>query len=127
MYICTKQTFAVNNKGRFPCNNVTCYQTWSLVALIYNNWIFYLPTAAEIEAEFELEPVMCTTTRNISEPEKLSTSMMELFSISSKCISLVSDNCTWWSCMEWCLSATQPPDECVHLYANVRDNGSTIR
>ena len=40
-------------------------QTWSLVALIYNNWIFYLPTAAEIEAEFELDPVMCTTTRNI--------------------------------------------------------------
>ena len=42
-------------------------QTWSLVALIYNNWIFYLPTAAEIEAEFELEPVMCTTTRNIGD------------------------------------------------------------
>ena len=29
--------------------------------------------------------------------------------------------------MEWCLSATQPPDECIHLYASVRDNGSTIR
>ena len=42
-------------------------KTWSLVALIYNNWIFYLPTAAEIEAEFELDPVMCSTSRNISE------------------------------------------------------------
>merc|ERR1712106_79890 len=67
--------------------------TWSLVALIYNNWIFYLPTAAEIEEGFEPDPVMCTTTRHV-----------------------VSDNCTWWSCMEWCLSATQPPDECIHLY-----------
>ena len=40
-------------------------QTWSLVALIYNNWIFYIPTADEIEAGFEMEPAMCTTTRNI--------------------------------------------------------------
>ena len=31
-----------------------------------------------------------------------------------------SNNCTWWSCMEWCLSATQPPDECIHLYTSVR-------
>ena len=36
-----------------------------MVALIYNNWIFYLPTSAELEAEFELEPVMCSTTRNV--------------------------------------------------------------
>ena len=35
------------------------------MALIYNNWIFYLPTSAELEAEFELEPVMCSTTRNV--------------------------------------------------------------
>jgi len=78
--------------------------TWSLVALIYNNWIFYLPTAAEIEEGFEPDPVMCTTTRHV-----------------------VSDNCTWWSCMEWCLSATAPPSECIHLYTNVRNNGSEIR
>ena len=37
------------------------------MALIYNNWIFYLPTSAELEAEFELEPVMCSTTRNVGE------------------------------------------------------------
>ena len=29
--------------------------------------------------------------------------------------------------MEWCLSATQPPSECIHLYTNVRNNGSEIR
>ena len=40
-------------------------QTWSLVALIYNNWIFYLPTAAEKEEGFLLDPVMCTTTRHV--------------------------------------------------------------
>ena len=45
--------------------------------------------------------------------------MMMIFTVSS--------NCTWWSCMEWCLSATQPPDQCVHLYANVRNNGTNIR
>ena len=44
---------------------VVLLQTWSLVALIYNNWIFYIPTADEIEAGFEMEPAMCTTTRNI--------------------------------------------------------------
>ena len=29
--------------------------------------------------------------------------------------------------MEWCLSATQPPDQCIHLYTNVRNNGTDIR
>ena len=29
--------------------------------------------------------------------------------------------------MEWCLSATQPPSECLHLYTNVRKNGSEVR
>ena len=26
-----------------------------------------------------------------------------------------------------CLSATQPPDQCIHLYTNVRRNGSNLR
>ena len=45
--------------------SIYIFQTWSLVALIYNNWIFYLPTAAEIEEGFEPDPVMCTTTRHV--------------------------------------------------------------
>ena len=53
--------------------------------------------------------------------------MMMLMIIMMMMILTVSSNCTWWSCMEWCLSATQPPDQCIHLYANVRNNGTNIR
>ena len=53
------------------------------MALIYNNWIFYLPTSAELEAEFELEPVMCSTTRNVGEKKtnniNISTLMCSVF------------------------------------------------
>ena len=45
--------------------NVTnkTHQVWSLVALIYNNWMIYLPTYAERDEGLLETPVMCSTTR----------------------------------------------------------------
>ena len=114
-------------------------QTWSLVALIYNNWIFYIPTADEIEAGFEMEPAMCTTTRNIGGCIALDLRVILLIAVERcKKRDRWSEDCEqvdtwqidckpWWSCMEWCLSGTAPPDECIHLYATVRSNGTNIR
>ena len=38
-------------------------QVWSMVVLIYNNWIIYLPTSAEKDEGILETPVMCSTTR----------------------------------------------------------------
>ncbi|XP_023343289.1 uncharacterized protein LOC111712793 isoform X2 [Eurytemora carolleeae] len=77
---------------------------WSMVALIYNTFMVYLPTAREKEEGLLLNPVMCQTSRYVESHE-----------------------CSWWSCMEWCLSSTQPPDSCIHVYTSVRNHGSNIR
>ena len=42
-------------------------QVWSLVALIYNNWMIYLPTYAERDEGMLKTPVMCSTTRWVGE------------------------------------------------------------
>jgi hypothetical protein len=38
-------------------------KVWSMVALIYNTFMVYIPTANEKEEGLLTEPVMCTTTR----------------------------------------------------------------
>jgi hypothetical protein len=40
------------------------FQVWSMVALIYNTFMVYIPTANEKEEGLLREPVMCTTTRS---------------------------------------------------------------
>jgi len=96
----------------YPRESLVCFflfivelaAVWSMVALIYNTFTVYLPTAAEREEGLLETPVMCQTTRFVE-----------------------SNECSWWSCMEWCLSSTQPPDECIHVYTSVRDYGSNVR
>lgn len=96
----------------YPREGLVCFflfvvelaAVWSMVALIYNTFMVYIPTANEKEEGLLPDPVMCTTTRNV-----------------------VSNTCSWWSCMEWCLSSTQPPDSCIHVFSRVRYPGSNIR
>ena len=47
--------------------NILFPKVWSMVALIYNNWIIYLPTSAEQEEGLLETPVMCSTTRWVGE------------------------------------------------------------
>lgn len=64
-------------------------QVWSLVALIYNNWMIYLPTYAEQDEGLVKVPVMCSTTRWVGESQKYCGKNIKKKNRSN--------NCTWWS------------------------------
>ena len=72
----------------------------SSVSLVYLTFMVYLPAKKELLSGLLNTTVMCTTEERV-----------------------VTDNCTWASCWEWCLSK---PSTCVHLHASVRRNGSSV-
>ncbi|KAF5303221.1 hypothetical protein FQR65_LT08301 [Abscondita terminalis] len=73
----------------------------SSVAIVYLTVAVYVPFTRAFQSGITEQPVMCTTTRNISV-----------------------ETCDWGSCGEWCLSKTS--GSCVQIYVNLRQNGSTI-
>ncbi|XP_025420033.1 uncharacterized protein LOC112690273 [Sipha flava] len=73
----------------------------SSVAIVYLTVAIYMPTMREFQSGISENPVICTTTRNVS-----------------------SQKCAWSSCSEWCLS--KPSGGCAQIYVNIRQNGSTL-
>ncbi|KAF2879182.1 hypothetical protein ILUMI_26982 [Ignelater luminosus] len=73
----------------------------SSVAIVYLTVAVYVPFTRAFQSGITEQPVMCTTTRNMSV-----------------------ETCDWGSCGEWCLSKTS--GACVQIYVNLRHNGSTI-
>lgn len=73
----------------------------SSVAIVYLTVAIYMPTVREFQSGISEEPVVCTTTRNVS-----------------------SQKCDWSSCSEWCLS--KPSGGCAQIYVNIRRNGSAL-
>ncbi|VVC34136.1 Hypothetical protein CINCED_3A000542 [Cinara cedri] len=73
----------------------------SSVAIVYLTVAIYMPTMREFQSGISENPVICTTTRNVSETK-----------------------CNWSSCSEWCLS--KPSGGCVQIYVNIRQNGSAM-
>ncbi|KAL1131690.1 hypothetical protein AAG570_011303 [Ranatra chinensis] len=73
----------------------------SCVALVYLSVAIYIPSIRAFESGIGEDPVMCTTSRTV-----------------------VTDNCDWGSCGEWCLSKTSGP--CSQIYVSLRNNGSDL-
>lgn len=73
----------------------------SSVAIVYLTVAIYMPTMREFQSGISQDPVICTTTRNVS-----------------------SQKCVWSSCSEWCLS--KPSGGCAQIYVNIRQNGSAL-
>lgn len=73
----------------------------SSVAIVYLTVAIYMPTMREFQSGISENPVICTTTRNMS-----------------------SQKCEWSSCSEWCLS--KPSGGCAQIYVNIRQNGSAM-
>ncbi|CAI6365174.1 unnamed protein product [Macrosiphum euphorbiae] len=73
----------------------------SSVAIVYLTVAIYMPTMREFKSGISEDPVVCTTTRNVS-----------------------SQKCDWSSCSEWCLS--KPSGGCAQIYVNIRQNGSAL-
>ncbi|XP_050443350.1 uncharacterized protein LOC126847236 [Adelges cooleyi] len=73
----------------------------SSVAIVYLTVAIYMPTMREFQSGISENPVICTTTRNVS-----------------------SQKCDWSSCSEWCLS--KPSGGCAQIYVNIRNNGSAV-
>lgn len=80
-----------------------CQMTFvlSTVAIVYLTVAVYVPFTRAYKSGISEQPIMCTTTRNISV-----------------------ETCDWGSCGEWCLSKTS--GACTQVYVNLRQNGSTI-
>lgn len=73
----------------------------SSVAIVYLTVAIYMPTMREFQSGISENPVICTTTKNVSSPR-----------------------CEWSSCSEWCLS--KPSSGCAQIYVNIRQNGSAV-
>ncbi|XP_050314228.1 uncharacterized protein LOC126748804 [Anthonomus grandis grandis] len=74
----------------------------SCVSLIYLTVAIYMPAYRAFRSGFEEKPVMCQTTN---------TSM--------------SNNCSWASCGEWCLTRTS--GFCPQIHSTVRQNGTSVK
>lgn len=74
---------------------------FSCVSIIYLTVAIYIPSYRAFNSGFETTPVMCQT---------INTS--------------ISNNCSWASCGEWCLTKTS--GFCPQIYVTTRQNGTNL-